>query len=607
MDFSGASLRLGAIGADELFNLLDRLDKRAQEVAERIGKRLNDALGEAGKLPGVDQPSSPLKRIPKDAQEAEGSLLHMSHSAAIGLGELGRAFGRMAQSGQAGAFAMREFTGAAMRLAPGGAIAGVSVIAAFTVVELFHSWSKAMDDTKTKMQELAEEHVKLMAEFRGDKVGAEELKLGDEYTKQIKELQNLRPGGFVRAISELITGAGVLTGSSSLLKYGFDLYGGRNLGLDIAQRTADANLLQGDKNAQSEFDRRNASALANANLTNADTSLAKYRAQLRVIETERDNAIKSGELSAAAANARSAAQAAAALREYQKTVWDNAAKFGAEDLESNDNFVKRLAPAWNAMWAKFATDLENAKETKEIAKRIGESTVNAIREETAKSLEQSVTYAMDNFKQFEKAAPLFSPDFWNRLTGFMKPQVTQEIDQLAKWINEQIDTTIGDAIHNGFLRAFQRGGGIGAGIKALTGTLLEGLGQMFVTLGEKMLLSLSLMAAIKHAIEVFLPEVGIPAAIALIALGSAMEAGGAGIAAGGGGSGGYSSGYSSGGTIIDRGTINPLTPASPVANPSSIVARQPVVLNATIIGTRDPVAMRQIQELIAHANARGSV
>src|SRR5437868_4279913 len=116
MDFSGASLNLKANGASELFALLDKIDKRGQEVADRLTKSLSNALGGAG---GNGNGAGAGRGLRAEAEETEKSLLHMSLSSAIGLGELGRAFARLAQSGQMGAFAMREFTGAAMRLAPG--------------------------------------------------------------------------------------------------------------------------------------------------------------------------------------------------------------------------------------------------------------------------------------------------------------------------------------------------------------------------------------------------------------------------------------------------------------------------------------------------------
>jgi hypothetical protein len=115
MDFAGASLNLKANGANELLAMLDKIDKRGQEVANRLSKSLGNALGGAGG--GAD--------LRNEAEKTEKSLLNMSHHSAMGLEELAHAFARMAESGKLGAFSIREFSSAAASLLPGRSVQGV--------------------------------------------------------------------------------------------------------------------------------------------------------------------------------------------------------------------------------------------------------------------------------------------------------------------------------------------------------------------------------------------------------------------------------------------------------------------------------------------------
>lgn len=110
------------------------------------------------KATGVDGVQRQI-RLVRDETAAFNSVsekgVEISHSAARGLGELGRGLGQVAQSGQLGAFSLREFTGAAFRLgaefgpAGMGAAIGLTVLAIGTLIEVF---GKAGDASK-KMAE----------------------------------------------------------------------------------------------------------------------------------------------------------------------------------------------------------------------------------------------------------------------------------------------------------------------------------------------------------------------------------------------------------------------------------------------------------------------
>src|SRR4051812_22757436 len=108
---------------------------------------------------GVDGVQRDLRLVKSEmqsfgAETQKGEAI--SHSAARGLGELGRGLGNVAQSGELGAFALREFTGAAFRLgaevgsAGLGAAIGLTVLAIGTLVEAF---GKAGESAKKANQE----------------------------------------------------------------------------------------------------------------------------------------------------------------------------------------------------------------------------------------------------------------------------------------------------------------------------------------------------------------------------------------------------------------------------------------------------------------------
>src|SRR5438270_12390804 len=127
MDFSGASLNLKATGEDKVLAALDRIDKKAQSSVQEWSRLTQQEVNHAatafdglyGKQSASEQQTKAV--VENVARQVDG----MSHTAAIGLGELARGFGRVAESGNLSAFAVREFTGAAFRL--GGALGATGV------------------------------------------------------------------------------------------------------------------------------------------------------------------------------------------------------------------------------------------------------------------------------------------------------------------------------------------------------------------------------------------------------------------------------------------------------------------------------------------------
>lgn len=177
--------------------------------------------------------------------------------------------------------------------------------------------------------------------------------------------------------------------------------------------------------------------------------------------------------------------------------------------------------------------------------------------------------------------------------------------QLGASVAQGLQSTLVSGIQAG-MQQLVAGGGIGGAFKAFGGAILSGLGQIFVMIGERALAGLAIMAKVKHAIQAFLPEVGIPLAIGLIAFGTALQAVGGGMG-GGGGSGGR--GYGGGGygsslpEIIDRGVI--AAPTGAVARASAVAPRAGDTFHFTILGPNDPQLHRDLAKTVELAKGRG--
>lgn len=176
--------------------------------------------------------------------------------------------------------------------------------------------------------------------------------------------------------------------------------------------------------------------------------------------------------------------------------------------------------------------------------------------------------------------------------------------QMGHMIADGIAGSLVSALDAGFEKAFSGSGavgfieGFGQAILGALGSLMEQMGGALISYGVAMAIFADGMTN---------PFTSAPAAIAagaaLVTLGAALNAA---VRGHGGGGGNYSGGYSSStglASIIDRGIINPDTYSSRSAK--DITPRQPVTVNATIIGKDDPNAQRQIAEIVTKAAQRG--
>lgn len=189
------------------------------------------------------------------------------------------------------------------------------------------------------------------------------------------------------------------------------------------------------------------------------------------------------------------------------------------------------------------------------------------------------------------------------------PPITDDMAELLKLerVASSIGEQFGNAVINGIAAGMAAGfasGNWGEAFQTMTGAILVGLGQMAISIGTQSLAFLGFMQTIKDAIMSFMPGLGLPAALGMIALGTLMVGLGSSMGRGriGGGSG--STVYTQGPTVY-TGTVSPLTPS--VAPTSALSPIQPVTVHATFFGKNDPTAQRELLEMIAQARRRGGV
>lgn len=188
------------------------------------------------------------------------------------------------------------------------------------------------------------------------------------------------------------------------------------------------------------------------------------------------------------------------------------------------------------------------------------------------------------------------------LTPYEK-SIAQAANKIDSVIRNNFGTMLGETVRESFAHAFD-GRGLDSVFKSFGSIVMAGIGHLMEQQGE---------AYLEYGLTVtkLLPALGNPitsgpaaiaAGLALIALGSALSASVGGHGHGGGG--GYGGGGGQYNAIVDTRTINPAVP--PATSAGRIPSKAPVTVHATIIGKDDPQAQRQIMELIARAQRRGS-
>lgn len=214
-----------------------------------------------------------------------------------------------------------------------------------------------------------------------------------------------------------------------------------------------------------------------------------------------------------------------------------------------------------------------------------------------------------------RAAPIiaFPPGFEQQIRDKVqgiRDKLEGPMNELNAQFREELASGFGSALSDGiaagFDRMMQKGASIGDAFKALTGTILSGLGSMLIQFGTKALIASKLMA--KLLANMMNPTVAVPAALAMIALGAALRGAGQRIfSSGGRDAGGAITAPSLGGMGSPMaGMTGPQLLYGPTAAGGVAQIGGTAPVNVTIIGPNDPSAQRAMQELIANANRRGN-
>jgi hypothetical protein len=187
-----------------------------------------------------------------------------------------------------------------------------------------------------------------------------------------------------------------------------------------------------------------------------------------------------------------------------------------------------------------------------------------------------------------------------------KLQLADQMDEMRVAVMvfaETIANTLVDSLANGIETAVQTGS-LGEGFKALTRTLLSGLGSALISFGRTAIMASALMKKFMAAMASMNPFAAVAAGIGMVALGAMLKGAAQRSFGGGGGSSTMGGGIGSlgvGGSTVTR-TFNPTMSGSTGA---SVQAATP--MQVTIIGPNDPNAQRAIATLMDNAARRGLV
>jgi hypothetical protein len=556
MDFAGASLRLKAEGEDKVIATLDRIDKKAQESVggwsrltqqelDKASAKFDELYGKQSRSARATQQVVEDVATKVDASMARSSRGVLAASRALEvMGRTGKETGRSLDT------LLSQVGFMAFGFGAQGALVGAVAIGTAAIVEMFNRVSAEMEKLHEKFDRETE------AMMRHGSLMAVDARRGELYA-----------GAF--SIREEGESDVAFIGRSQGLR-------GPGGGLEGLARQTNAQI----DSMAAKFGK----GMLDAKLVPTDVQVKWNKLNETLEETNRLIGLKGTEWSQLGQREATEMQVAADRARIELDKLDSRLKKKKHVSEFGDTDPYRktetetlgrgaLDPAYAAMAKLAATIPDPVKEWADKMKADQAADTFQIRE--------TVDHSLNAIK-----------DMW-----FAKSA------KLAEDMKARLAATIGNALQQGLTAAFAQGGNIGAGIKTMTQTILGGLASMLMEIAEKALAASVFMQKLYELLPTN-PWAAAAVAAAMIAFAASM-----GGSRGGGGGGGYSSGgyAGSGNTVIDRGIINPMAPPSTVTNPSSIQARPTINLNATIIGTRDPKAMREIQELINHATRRGNV
>jgi len=189
-----------------------------------------------------------------------------------------------------------------------------------------------------------------------------------------------------------------------------------------------------------------------------------------------------------------------------------------------------------------------------------------------------------------------------RLNEIYNQQSIEDEARMKKRLqeSEKIAAETAKAIGDAFRAGLSKGGNAGRALEAFGAGIMKQLGGIFIAMGEKSAAASPALAVIRAGLSnIFTaPEASLAGGLALIALGEALDAIGGGGSSGGGGGGPtgapspvtFASSLSLSGTTNSASLTPSITPITP--------------LNVTVIGPNDPVAQRQLTQLMQNASRR---
>lgn len=205
-----------------------------------------------------------------------------------------------------------------------------------------------------------------------------------------------------------------------------------------------------------------------------------------------------------------------------------------------------------------------------------EGDAKRVQERLSASIDATKTLLADQLDEMRVAVMIFADSIANTL-----------VDSLATGIETAVAT-----------------GSLGKGFKALTSTLLSGLGSAMIAFGRTAIMASALMQRFMEAMASLNPFAALAAGIGMVALGGVLKgaaqrsfAVGTGTSSMGGGIGALATGGSS----ITR-TFAPTMAGTTGAN-----VQMATPMNVTIIGPNDAGAQRAIATLMDNASRRGLV
>ena len=506
---------------------------------------------------GVESVRNGLRLVRSESDNVGRATESMGHSSARSIGEFARGLGNLATQGRVTTLSMRELTGSLFGmseiLGPAGILIPILASVGFAIYEVFSRTRDEIEKTRIKAeQELA--NLQRSANLSGLSDLAQKYYSGDKYAVQGEYDPKESDAAFrarqlgVRGIEqEIATKQRLIAMNKTMIE---QLRGDVRLSADESSQSIDRLIDANNRYAKSIAD------------------LTPYLPGFRKL--------------AAGANA-AFAEAAKDEGERTKNIVAEQQRQFLEGMKTKD-----LQPTLNNQ---FANDLFGVLLKTPKVHLMGEIVVKDL-------LDGMILGAQKQLAHLNPKLPVdtFAEKF------------LANIESMSERIRSGIVDTLGGAIDSGFEAAFAHGGNLGTVFSSITRSILAGLGSIFEEVGRNALIGLIGMAKIKEALLKFLPELGIPAALGLIAFGAILK-GAASQVGTGGVSGGAGAGYGGGaygGSLPGTTRTGVVTAASSsVAAASRLTPVVPQQNTFYVIGPDDPRAGRQIQQLLDNNAKRG--